>query len=183
MSRIPAVDPSASDPKAQPLLAAIEKLLGSTPNLYRVAAQSPAALEGLVNLNGALAKGKLGAKVRESIALAVAEANACDYCLSAHSALSKRAGLSDAAIAKARDGQSDDPKTAAALNFAKGLVANRGRATDGEIAALRSAGLNDGEIVEIVAITVANLFTNYLNHVAGTDIDFPVVRAGLAAAA
>src|SRR5437762_1763539 len=98
MSRIPAVQSTDADPKARPLLDAVAESLGVTPNLFKVAAQSPAALEGLLGLNAALAGGAFDAKTREAIALAVAEANACDYCLSAHAALGKHAGLSDADI-------------------------------------------------------------------------------------
>lgn len=105
MSRIPAIDPARADAKAQPLLDAVNKSLGVTPNLFRVAANSAAALEGLLDLNGALAKGRLDARTRETIALAVAEANGCDYCLSAHSVLGAGAGLSEADIAAARVGR------------------------------------------------------------------------------
>ena len=178
MSRVPAVSLPASDPKAQRLLDAVKSSLGATPNLFRVAAQSPAALNALVGFSGALAGGALKAKARESIALAVAEANACDYCLSAHTALGKGAGLSEADIAAARDARSADLKTAAIVRLARTLVDTRGRATDSDLTAARNAGLSDGEIVEVVANVVVNIFTNYLNHVAGTDIDFPVVRAG-----
>ena len=183
MSRIPAIDPATADAKAKPLLDAVQKSLGLTPNLFRVAAQSPAALEALLGFNGALAKGNFKGKVRESISLAVAEANSCDYCLSAHTAIGKGAGLSDSDIAAAREGRATDAKTAAIVRFARSLVDSRGHATDSELAALRAAGLTDGDIIEVVANTVVNIFTNYLNHVAGTDIDFPVVKSGLAVAA
>src|ERR1700716_2210900 len=125
MSRIQPVDPAAAKGKAKDLLDAVQKALGVTPNLFRVAAQSPAALEGLVGLNGALAQGVLGAKLREQIALGVAERNGCDYCLSAHSLLGKGAGLGDADIAQARNGRAADPKTDAALHFAAGIVERR----------------------------------------------------------
>lgn len=183
MSRIQAVDPAAADPKAQPLLAGVQKSLGLTPNLYRVAAHSPAALEGLLSLTGALGKGRFNARTRESIALAVGEANACDYCLSAHSALGKMAGLDADAIAAARAARSADPRTAALVGFARALVDRRGRVTDAELAELRAAGVSEAEIVETVAHTALNIFTNYLNHVADTEIDFPAVHAGAASAA
>ena len=183
MSRIPAVDPTMATGKAKELLDAVNKAFGVTPNLFRVLAQSPAALEGLLGLNGALGHGKLGPKVREAIALAVAEANSCNYCLSAHTALGKGAGLADLDIAQARDGKASDSKTDAIVRFARSLVAKRGNASDAELAQLRKAGLADGEIVEIVAVVVVNIFTNYINHVAATDIDFPVVRARNATAA
>ena len=117
------------------------------------------------------------------VSLAVAEANSCDYCLSAHTAIGRDAGLSDSDIAATREGRATDAKTAAIVRFARSLVDSRGHATDSELAALRAAGLTDGDIIEVVANTVVNIFTNYLNHVAGADIDFPVVKSGLAVAA
>jgi uncharacterized peroxidase-related enzyme len=183
MSRIKPVDPATAKGKAKDLLDAVQKALGVTPNLFRVVAHSPAALEGLLGLNGALSQGALSAKLREQIALGVAERNGCDYCLSAHSLLGKGAGLADADITQARQGRAADPKTETALRFANGVVERRGQTSDSEIAALRQAGYGDAEIVEIVTVTVLNILTNYLNQVAATEIDFPVVRTKVSAAA
>ena len=181
MSRIAAIDPAQTQGKTREILGAVHKMLGVTPNLFRTVAQSPAALEGLVSLSGATAKGTLGAGVREAIALTVAEANGCDYCLSAHSVLGKGAGLGDGDIDRARDAAASDPRTAAILRFARAVVAERGRIGDGELATLHRAGVSDGEALEVVANVVLNIFTNYVNLVADTEIDFPVVRAKLAA--
>ena len=183
MSRIQPVDPATAKGKAKDLLGAVQKGLGVTPNLFRVVAHSPAALEGLLGLHGALSHGALSGKLREQIALAVAERNGCDYCLSAHSLLGKGAGLGDADIAQARLARAADPKAEAALRFANAIVERRGQTSDAEIAALRQAGYGDGEIVEIVAVTVLNILTNYVNHVAATEIDFPVVRTKASVAA
>lgn len=183
MSRIAAIDPAHATAAVKPMLDAVNANFGVTPNLFRVAAQSPAALEGLLGLNGALVKGALDARTRGAIALAVSEANASNYCLSAHSALGVGAGLSDQEMSAARSGRSNDPKTAAILRFAHALVQNRGQTSDGDLAQLRQAGVNEGEVVEVVANVVLHIFTNYLNSVAGTEIDFPVVQAGMAKAA
>jgi uncharacterized peroxidase-related enzyme len=177
MSTIAALDPTQATPEAQAVLSAVHASLGVTPNLFRVAANSPAALNALAGLNGALAKGRLRAKVRESIALAVAHQNGCDYCLSAHTVLGKGAGLSDAEIAGARDGKSADPHAHAILALASEIVRERGLVGPDAVANARAAGVSDAEIVEIVAHVALNVFTNYLNIVAGTEIDFPVVRA------
>lgn len=181
MSRIPALDPASG--KAQELLAAVAAKLGATPNLFKVAAHSPAALEGLLSLNGALGSGVLPGRTRESLAIAVAEVNGCDYCLSAHSLLGKGAGLSDADITLARAGRAADGKAEAALAFARAVVAQRGKVGDADLAAARAAGLDDGALVEVVAHVAMNIFTNYLNNVAETEIDFPVVRSGAPRAA
>ena len=182
MSRFPPVDPAAAQGKVKQLLGAVQQALGVTPNLFRVTAQSPAALEGLLGLNGALQRSALPAKLREQIALRVAEKNRCDYCLSAHSVLGKHAGLGESDIAQAREARGADAKTTAALQFVSAILAEAGGVSDSQLASLRAAGFGDGEIVEIVAVTVLNILTNYLNRVAATDIDFPLVRARAAAA-
>jgi len=182
MSRIPPVDPAAAQGKVKDLLGAVQQALGVTPNLFRVTAQSPAALEGLLGLNGALQRSALSAKLREQIALRVAEKNRCDYCLSAHSVLGKHAGLGESEIAQAREARGGDAKTTAALQFVSAILAEAGGVSDSQLAALRAAGFGDGEIVEIVAVTVLNILTNYLNRVAATEIDFPLVRARASAA-
>lgn len=182
-SRIPALDPATATGKAKDLLSAVQARFGATPNLFKVAANAPAALEGLVSLSGALGSGALPAKTRESLAIAVAEVNGCDYCLSAHTLIGKGAGLSDADITLARAGRAADGKAEAAIAFARAVVARRGQVSDADLSAARAAGLDDGALVEVVAHVAVNIFTNYLNNVAGTEIDFPVVRTGTPRAA
>jgi uncharacterized peroxidase-related enzyme len=176
MSRIPAIDPASAADSVKPLLEGIQRGLGATPNLFRVAAQSPSTLEGMVAMFGAVAKGRFDAKTREAVALVVSEANACDYCLSAHTALGRQAGLSDEALASARDGKADDPRRGAALRLARTIVERRGHLGDVELVEARRAGLTDGEILEVVANVALTTFTNYVNEVAGTEVDFPIVR-------
>ncbi len=172
----------ASPAAAQPLLEGAKKQLGSVPNLFRVIANSPAALGGYLSLNGALAKGSLDAPTRERIALATAEINGCGYCLSAHSYIGKNlAKLSDAEIAANRDGHSNDPKADAAVQFAAKVVRARGHVSDADLAAVRDAGFDEGQVIEIVLHVALNTLTNYVNEVAKTEIDFPVVAARIAA--
>jgi uncharacterized peroxidase-related enzyme len=178
MSRIVAIDPATTQGKTRENLDAVGKMLGGVPNMFRVAANAPAALESLVALFGATAHGTLRAPVREAIALAVAEFNRCDYCLSAHSALGRGAGLTDEQMAKARKSASSDPKIAAILGFVRTTLVERGQAGESAIANLRKAGLGDGEILEVITNVALNVFTNYLNIAVDTDIDFPAVRAG-----
>jgi uncharacterized peroxidase-related enzyme len=182
MSRIsiPTVDnaPEAS----KPLLAAVNKQLGVVPNLMKLVGHSPAALEGYLSLNGALGKGKLNAQLRERIALTVAEYNGCDYCLSAHDYLGRNvAKVSSTELDAARSARSEDARTEAALQFALRVAQSRGRVSDAELATLRLAGFDEASTIEIVANVAVNVLTNYMNNVAQTDIDFPVVKAKLAA--
>jgi len=179
MSRI--ATPSSIDnapSAAQPLLHAVEKQLGSVPNLFRVVSNSPAALEGYLAMSGALSKGRLPAQTRERIALAIAEVNSCGYCLAAHTYLGRNlVKLDDAEMQANRHGTSHDAKAAAALRFAVQVARIRGHVTDADLRAARDAGYDDAQIVEIVQHVALNTWTNYLNEVAGTAIDFPVVEA------
>jgi uncharacterized peroxidase-related enzyme len=172
-NRIPAIDPVNATGPVAGLFAAVKAKLGVVPNLMRTFAQSPAVFEGYLGFTGALAKGVLPARVREQLALAVGEANGCDYCLSAHSMLGKGAGLTPEAITDARRGQAADPKVNALLQFAREVVDTRGKVSDEQLGAVRTAGATDAEIVEVVAHVAANILTNYTNNVAQTLIDFP----------
>ena len=165
----------ASPAASQPLLEGVRKQLGGVPNMFRVIASSPAALEGYLGLGNALGRGKLDARTRARLALVVAEQNGCDYCLSAHTALGKLARLDDAEMAASRDAASSDPAAAAALRFAAQVVRQRGRVSDADLAAVRAAGHDDAAIVEIVLHVALNTLTNYVNTVAGTEVDFPLV--------
>lgn len=179
MTRIPTPADIAASPEAsRPLLEAVNKQLGLVPNMFRIIANSPAALEGYLGLNGALGRGKLPAATRERIALAVAEINGCDYCLAAHTYLGTNLAKLDAAeIAANRHGASNDPKALAAVRFAARIARERGKVDTAAVGHVRAAGYSDAEIVEIIAHVALNTLTNYVNEVLGTDIDFPQVEA------
>ncbi len=168
----------AAPASARPQLEAVARQIGSVPNLFRLVANSPAALDGYLGMSGALGKGSLPAPTRERIALAVAQFNDCGYCLSAHSFMGKNlAKLSDAEIAANCHGGSLDPKADAAVRFAAKVLRERGHVADADLQAVRMAGYDDAQIVEIVQHVALNTWTNYLNSVAQTEIDFPVAQA------
>lgn len=175
MSRIPTpATIDAAPAAARPLLEAVQKQLGSAPNLFRLTANSPAALEGYLGLNAALGKGALDAPTRERIALAVANINGCAYCNSAHTILGKNlAKLDDAELAANRLGESRDAKADVAVRFAAKVARERGQVSEADVQALRGAGYSDAQIVEIVAHVGLNTLTNYINEVFKTDVDFP----------
>ena len=149
-------------------------------NIFRSMANSPAVLDSYLKFSGALGSAKLDAKTREAIALTVGQANRCDYCLAAHTAIGKGAGLDDAAIKSARLGKSSDRKTQAAVTLARTMVEKKGNVTDADVKAARDGGLDDGEIAEIPAIVAINIFTNYFNHLNQTEVDFPKVAVDIA---
>jgi uncharacterized peroxidase-related enzyme len=184
MSHFQPIDPARAEGKAKTLLDAVQHKLGMTPNMTRTMAHSPAVLEGYLSLAGALASGKLAAKLREQIALTTAEANGCEYCLSAHSLIGKSVGLAPSDIEAARDADATDARAMEALRFARVVIADRGQVSDADIARIRGAGFADGEIGEIIANVALNVFTNYFNNVTRPAVDFPHVKPrGLAKAA
>lgn len=162
--------------QAGPTLEQVRAQIGAVPNIYATMAHSPAALEGFLAFNGKLAQGRLSAATREQIALTVAGANGCDYCASAHTLLAGNAGVSEAEAQRNLGGRASDDRTAAILAFARQVVTQRGRVDASALDTLRGQGLSEGEIVEVIANVAVNLFTNYFNHIAETEIDFPVVR-------
>lgn len=170
MTRIAALTLDQASPAAQALLQDTKAKLGMVPNLFSTLAHSPDALAGYLQLNGALQNGSLSPAERESIALAVGQVNQCAYCLSAHTLMGKGAGLSADAIATARQGSGS-----AVAALARQIAQSRGQISDADLAAARAAGLDDAKIIEVTALVALNVLTNYVNNVAGTVIDFPVV--------
>lgn len=177
MARLPIQSVETAVGSNKDIFAALQKGLGVVPNMTRVMANSPAVLQAFAQFNGALGGAKLPAQMREQIALLTAEHNECTYCLSAHTAIGKAVGLTQAQIDGARHEESADPKTLAALQFAKAVLAARGGVGEGDLRAVRAAGFGDAEIAEIVAAVALNVFTNYFNRAFDVDVDFPVVRA------
>ena len=177
MPRLKAIETAEAAPKAKAFLEGVQNKLGMTPNLMRTMANSPAVLEAYLGFGNALGKGTLSPKLREQIALTVGELNGCQYCLSAHTALGKMVGLGDEDIADSRRGVSPDRKTEAVLQFARKVVTERGWVSDDDVESLRAAGTTDAELAEIVGAVALNIFSNYFNHVAGTEVDFPEVEA------
>lgn len=183
MTRIATPATTADAPEAsRPLLDAVKAQFGSVPNLFRVVSNSPAALEGYLALSGALSKGSLPPATRERVALAIAEVNGCGYCLAAHSYIGRNlAKLDEAEIAANRAGGSNDARADAAVRFAVAVAEARGHVADADLQAVKAAGYSDAQIVEIVLHVALNTWTNYINEVAGTVIDFPAVPARQAA--
>lgn len=173
---MPRIQPNTNpDAKSQELLNSVKEMLGGTPNVFTTLAHSSGALGVFVGALGAMSGSKLSGALREQIALAVAGANGCDYCASAHTALGKMNNLSGEELAQNLQVKSSDSKVQEALAFAYKIVAARGHVSDADVQAVRAAGYGDSEIVDIVAVTCINIFTNYFNHVAGTVVDFPLV--------
>lgn len=183
MSRLPTpATIDATPTAAQPMLETVKKQLGSVPNMFRMIANSPAALEGYLGMMSALGKGKLPLQTRERIALAVAAINGCSYCASAHTYLGRNlAKLDDAEMDANRNGASNDSKADAAVRFAAKVSRDRGHVSEADVLAVKTAGYDDAQVIEIVMHVALNTWTNLINEVAQTDIDFPVIALSKAA--
>lgn len=175
MARVQGVNPQTATGDAKTLLDAVQSQLGVTPNFIRVLANSPKALEGFLGLYGALGAASVDKATQERIALAVAEGNSCEYCVSAHTAIGRHAGLSNEEMALNRRGTSADSKAAAIVAFAKALNDNLGEITASEFDAARNAGLTDAEIVEVISVVALNIFTNIIGKATRVEIDFPKI--------
>ncbi len=182
MTRTTLTDPANATGQTAEQLAQIKGAFGMVPNMFKAVATSPAALTSMWGAFGALGAGRLGAKLGEQIAVAIADRNNCSYCLAAHTGLGRKAGATAQEMAEAQAGRSADPKTAAALSFAIKIVDTRGHVSPADVVELRNVGFDDEEIVEIVAHIALNLFTNYLNVALDVPVDFPGVKLTRAAA-
>lgn len=177
MARINPIDPSKADPKAKEILDGVQKKLGKIPNIFGTLAHSPAVIQAYASFSGAMATSSLPGKLREQLALAIGQANSCDYCVAAHTAIGGSLGMSQEETIAARQGKSDDAKAQSAIKFVQNVVEKRGNVGDADVKALRDAGFNDQQIVEIAGVIAMNMFTNYFNHIMGTDVDFPKAPA------
>lgn len=176
MARVQVINPQTAAGETRALLDAVQAKLGATPNFIRVLANSPQALAGFLGLYGALGNASLDKSDQERIALVIAEGNGCQYCLSAHTAIGRGAGLGNEEMALNRRGSSADGKSAAVVAFAKALNDNMGEVTSEEFGVARNAGLTDAEIVEVIAVVALNIFTNILGKATRIEIDFPEVE-------
>lgn len=178
MTRMNALSPDEATGKTKEMFTAVNNKFGVVPNMIRTMGNSPAVLEGYLNFSGALDHGTLGAKTNKLIALAVAESNHCNYCLSIHTYIGANLLKMDAATLDAsRNGKANDAKTKAILTFAKALVNKKGLVNDADVNAVKAAGITDGEVGEIIGHVALNILTNYFNNTAKTEIDFPLVEA------
>lgn len=181
MNRVPLVDRAATTSDRRELLDQIHAAFGMTPNMFRAVANSRPALQSMWGSFRALGSGCIDARLAEQVAVAIANHNACEYCLAAHTMLGRKAGASAAEMAAAQAGQSDDPRTRAALDFALTVVAQRGQVDAGAVQALRDAGFSDEALVELLAHIALNLFTNYVNIALAVPVDFASVNLHRAA--
>lgn len=181
MSRIATIENNTANAEQKELLDAIQGQLGMVPNFLKIFANSPVALRAFLGLHGVANAGSLDALTRERIALTLAQQNGCEYCVSAHTAIGRKTGLSGDEMAAARAGTSEDAQAAVAVKFARSLMDNKGEISTLELAEMRGAGYSESDIVEVITHVGMNFLTNILGKASRVEIDFPKVELKLAA--
>ena len=151
MPRLQPMNKDTADSATAGLLKTVEKRLGTVPNIVAAMANSPAVANAYLGFSQSLSTGSLPPRLREQIALVVGETNHCGYCVAAHTALGKGAGLSEQETCDARRAVAADEKELVALEFARKIVEDRGIVSDDDVQSVRQVGYTDGEIAEIVA--------------------------------
>ena len=144
-------------------------------NIFKAMANSPATLKTFFGILNALEDKNLSDDIIERIAIQLAVTNGCEYCLAAHSYSASKI-LSSDEIMLAREGKSSDQKAQIALNFANLVMKNAGKVLDEEFENVKNAGFSDAEILEIITVVSLNFFTNAINNVSQTKVDFPTPK-------
>lgn len=176
MQTLREVDLSIATGKTKELFGAIEQRLKRVPNMMRLMGNSPAILGAYLRFNESFEETRLTAKLRGLISAVVAEIHGCDYTLSVAFALGPHEGLTSAELNGARRAEASEPRSAAVLQFVAKVVRERGRVPASDVEELRNTGFTNEEIVEIIGAVVLNIFRNYFNLIAGTEVDFPLVK-------
>lgn len=181
MSNIQPANLAQLDSATAQTLQAVKAKLGVLPNMFLTFAHNPIALNAYLQLSEQTGKGQLSAKQREQIALVVGQRNDCGYCVAAHSVIGSMVGLTPSEVHAARKAQAANPRDQAVLELASAIVAQQGKLSARQVSEFQALGLKDADILEVLLNVVLNIFTNYTNHIADTEIDFPVVGMQLGA--
>lgn len=153
----------------------LNKALGFVPNLYATYAHSDTALENYLNF--ANAKTSLSAKEKEVVNLAVSEVNSCVYCLSAHTAIGKMNGFTDAQILELRAGEASfNNKLDALARLAKNVTENRGKTDEAVLENFFNAGYSKGNLIDVISLVGDKTISNYIHSTTQVPVDFPVAQ-------
>ena len=173
MPRLNVVDPDQATGKSKEIFDGLKKKMGRVVNIFKGMGNSPAALQAYLSMSGALAEGQLAPEDREAVYLAVSQQNGCSYCVSAHTVIAKRAGMTEDQILAIRKFQPQSDKLRALVKFVLRVMERKGFVDDADIAAVRQAGYSDGQIAEAVAYIGLATYSNLFNHIFNTPLDFP----------
>ena len=173
MSKIQVPTKNQVDTQSQKIFDELNNKLGMVPNLYATIGYSSNALAAYLAFSSAQVNGSFNAKEREAVSLAVSEANGCNYCLAAHTAIGKMNGFSDEETLALRDGSIEDTKLQVLTRLAISITENRGQADPALLQDFFDLGYDEKALVDLVALVTDKVFTNFIGRLTGIPIDFP----------
>jgi uncharacterized peroxidase-related enzyme len=176
MSRLKPVSPTLSTGKTQEIYKSVASEMGKVPNMLQIMGNSPDVLKAYLDFASTINRISLDEVLQELIALVVAEANGCSYCLSSHTYFARRLKVDSDTCLAARSAEALDSRVDSVLKFARALVIHHGHVTNEELNSVREAGFSESQITEIIAVVALNIFSNYFNAVALPEIDFPHIE-------
>jgi AhpD family alkylhydroperoxidase len=146
---------------------------GFVPNQIKVLNEhSPAAARMYIATMDLVEQGELEDHEREAVILAISRYNDCHYCTRTHAFLGREAGLSQEAIeAIHRGGLPDDDRLKALVQATRLLLDKRGWLDEDDRSNLQWEGVSETELYEINTLIGLKIFSNYVNHVAQTEVD------------
>jgi len=166
------LDSSTAPAASAAILDEVERGWGFVPNLHRVLANSPAALEAYATLWGIAERTSFTAAERNIAYLAIIYENECTYCMAGHTNLSRMAKVDAATITALRDNRPiADARSEALRRFAASITRNRGAVSEAEVAAFKAAGFSNQAILDVLVLAATKLISNYTNHLAATPND------------
>lgn len=179
MKNLEALSKEQVDSETQKLFDGLTAKIGRVPNIYATLANSAVALKANLTFGEIIKSGTLNGKEVETIALSAAVENDCQYCLAAHTMVGKMMGLTEEQVSCILDGSITDEKLKAVSDLTKEITATRGNPAQTTLDGFFKAGYTKASLVELIGLVALNTFNNYLNHIAGTEIDFPAAKAAV----
>jgi uncharacterized peroxidase-related enzyme len=165
-------DPSTAPTDSTETLDRVQKSWGLIPNLHRVLAESPAALEAYATLWSIAEKTAFTPQERNIAYIAIIYENECTYCMAGHTNLSRMAKVEPEAITAVREGRPiADPKLQALRQFAAKVTRNRGVVSEADVSTFKAAGYDNRAMLDVLVLAATKLISNYTNHLAQTPLD------------
>ncbi len=164
------------DSKSQQIFDNLKKNLGMVPNMYATIGYSSDALENYLNYSGKAGKSTFNTKEIEAIKLAVAEANGCEYCTSAHTAIAKMNGFTEEETLKLRAGVIEDERLSVLSQLGREIALNRGKVDDSYLENFYAQGFDEKALIDLIAVVIDISFTNYVHNLTHIPVDFPAAK-------
>ncbi len=166
--------PDTAEGAAAGILAGARDQLGFVPNMYAAMANMPAVLESYAASYAAFREtaGFTPAE-QETVFLTISQANGCHYCIAAHSMLAdKMSGVTKGALEALRRGDKPtDVRLGALSEFTRKMTLLRGAVEKDDVDCFLAAGFTNKHVFGVILAIACKTFSNYTNHLAGTEVD------------